>query len=175
MSLLFDLFPAMIFFVLYHFKNIYVATAGLIIVTALQCAYTLVRYRRIDGLQAIVFLLILIFGSATIWFHDPKFLQWKVSIAGLVMSAAFFLFQRFSKESLLQRMMKDSVTLPKSAWKKLNDAWTFFFLGIAIINAVIAKYFSLSFWVDFKVFGIIGLTLVFVLIQAIYIQRNSKN
>lgn len=147
----------------------------LIVVSVLQFAYTLIRYRKIDFLQAMVCGLVLVFGSATILLRDSEFLQWKVSIASWLMGLAFLITGRFTKTPLIQRMLKNSIELPVPVWKTLNLLWGIYFIFIGIINLFVAKLFSLNAWVDFKVFGILGLTVIFVLIQGIYLQKHLKN
>ncbi len=174
MNVFFDLFPALAFFLVYKFWGIYAATFILIIVSLLQFAYTLIRYRKIDFLQVMVVVLVLVFGSATLILRDAVFLQWKVSIASWLMAAAFLISARVGKMPLIQRMLKNSIELPALLWKNLNFFWGIYFLVIGVLNLIIAKCFSLNAWVDFKVFGIFGLTIVFVLAQGIYLQKYLK-
>ena len=174
MGVFFDLFPAIAFFIAYKFRGIYFATLVLIGVSVIQFIYSLIRHRKIDFLQALIVLLVLVFGSATVLLRDSAFLQWKVSIASWVMGFIFLLSQKFGKTPLIQRMFKNSIELPAPVWKKLNLLWGFYFLGIGILNLIVAKLFSLNAWVDFKVFGILGLTVLFVLIQGIYLQKHLK-
>jgi intracellular septation protein len=174
MGLFFDVFPAIAFFIAYEVKGIYLATAVLILVTILQTSYTLIRYRKMDVLQCIIFLLVLVFGTATIWFRDAEILQWKVSIASWIMSGAFFITGRFTKTPLIARMLGSSIELPRPTWLILNRCWSGFFLLLGILNLIVAKTFSLNVWVHFKVFGILGLTVIFVLIQTLYLNRQLK-
>jgi intracellular septation protein len=174
MKLLFDVFPALAFFIAYKLWDIYVATFVLIIVSLLQVAYTLIRYRRIDFLQGMVCLLVLVFGTATILLRDSEFLQWKVSIANWLLGAAFLITGKFTKTPLIQRLLSEDMEIPGSVWKKLNALWGMYFLSVGVINLVIAKLFSLNAWVDFKVFGILGLTVIFVIGQSFYLHKYLK-
>jgi intracellular septation protein len=175
MSVFFDLIPAIAFFIAYKFAGIYIATLVLIATSILQFAYTLIRYRRIDFLQAMICLLVLVFGSATVLLHDSEFLQWKVSIASWLMSLAFWVTGRFTQTPLIQRMLKNSIELSGPTWKRLNLLWGCYFLTLGVLNLIVAKLFSLNAWVDFKVFGIFGLTLLFVIAQGIYLQKHLKS
>jgi intracellular septation protein len=174
MKLLFDVFPALAFFIAYKLSDIYVATLVLIIVSVLQLAYTLIRYRKIDFLQGMVCLLVLVFGTATILLKDSAFLQWKVSIANWLLGVAFLASAKFTKTPLIQRLLSEAIELPPLIWKKLNTLWGIYFLVIGVVNIVIAHLFSLNAWVDFKVFGILGLTVVFVIGQSFYLHKYLK-
>jgi intracellular septation protein len=175
MKLLFDVFPALVFFIFYKIWDIYAATLALIIVSLLQVAYTLIRHRKIDFLQAIVCVLILIFGTATILLKDSVFLQWKVSIANWILGLAFLGSGVFTKTPLIQKLLNQAMELPSPLWKKLNTFWGVYFLLIGVLNLIIAKLFSLNAWVNFKVFGILGLTVIFVILQSIYLHQQLKN
>jgi intracellular septation protein len=174
MKLLFDVFPALVFFIVYKIWDIYAATLALIIISLLQLAYSLIRHRKIDLLQGIVCLLVLVFGTATILLKDSAFLQWKVSIANWLLGLAFLTSKIFSKTPLIQRLLSQAMELPDTLWKKLNTLWGIYFLSVGVINLIIAKLFSLNAWVNFKVFGIIGLTVIFVIVQSIYLHQQLK-
>jgi intracellular septation protein len=175
MNVFFDLIPAIAFFIAYKMAGIYIATIVLIVMSILQFGYTLIRYRRIDFLQAMICLLVLVFGSATVLLHDSEFLQWKVSVASWLMGVAFWATGRFTQTPLIQRMLKDSIELTPPVWKRLNRWWACYFLTLGVLNLIVAKLFSLNAWVDFKVFGIFGLTVLFVIAQGVYLQKHLKS
>ena len=175
MKLLFDFFPALAFYIAYKIWGVYVGTFIMIVVAGIQIAYCLIRYRKITFLQGAVFALILVFGTATILLKDSAFLQWKVSIANWLLGLALLGSTYFMKTPLIQRLLGEAIELPPQVWKKLNTLWGTYFLAIGVINLVIAKLFSLNAWIDFKVFGIFGLTIFFGVAQAFYLHKYLKN
>lgn len=170
-----DFFPAILFFIVYKIYGIYWGTFTLIIASAVQVGYMQMRYKRVEPIYWISFFLILIFGGATILLHDPKFLQWKVSIINWLMGAAFLISHAF-KRTLIELLMsrKQAVPLPLLILRKLNFIWGVFFLFLGSLNIYIAYHFSMNAWVDFKVFGIFGLTILFVIFQTIYLMYLIK-
>jgi intracellular septation protein len=175
MKLLYDIFPVIVFFIVYKLFGIYVATGGLIVASAIQILYLWFRYRRLETMHVITFVLVLVFGGATILLHDTKFLQWKVSIINWLFGLAFLLSQWFTKTPLIKRLMQKNIGLPDRIWKQLNLMWAIFFCVMGVINIIVAYHFSLNAWVEFKVFGILGLTIAFVILQSVYLYRHIKD
>ena len=175
MKLLYDIFPVIVFFIIYKLFGIYVATGALIVASAVQIAYLWLRHRRVETMHVITFVLVLVFGGATIILHDAKFLQWKVSIVNWLFGLAFLFSQWFTQKPLIQRILEQNVGLPQPIWRRLNSMWAIFFLIMGVLNAIVAHWFSLNTWVDFKVFGILGLTILFVILQSAYLYRHLKN
>lgn len=175
MRFLDDFFPALIFFIAYKIYGIYWGTFALIIGSGLQVLYMQLRYKKVQPIYWISFLLILIFGGATILFRDARFLQWKVSIINWVMGAAFLL-SHFFKRTLIELLIsaKQKVPLPLVVLRKLNFVWALFFLFLGTLNIYIAYHYSMNAWVDFKVFGIFGLTILFVVLQTVYLMFLMK-
>jgi len=174
MKLLFDFFPVIVFYVFYKIFNIYVATGALIIASLIQITYLWLRYKKVDTMLIVAFVLVLIFGGLTIFLHDVMFLKWKVSIINWLFGAAFILVQLFAKKPLIQYLMEKNLQLPTKAWSTLNLMWGGFFILMGIINIIIVYSFSTATWVDFKVFGMLGLTLAFVILQTIYLMKYLK-
>lgn len=175
MRFLDDFFPAIIFFIIYKLYGIYWGTFSLIIASALQVVYMQIRYKKVQAIYWFSFLLILIFGGATILFRDPLFLQWKVSIINWLMGVAF-LFSHFFRRTLIELLItaKQEVPLPLMILRKLNFIWAIFFLFLGTINIYVAYHYSMDAWVDFKVFGIFGLTILFIVFQTLYLMYLVK-
>jgi intracellular septation protein len=176
MRFLDDFFPALVFFIVYKIYGIYWGTFALIIGCAVQLIYLQVKYKKIETLYWITFFAILIFGGATIIFRDPKFLMWKVSLANWLFGTAF-LGSHFFKKSLLEVFLKadDLKKFPPGVIRSLNHMWGWFFMLLGTLNIYIAYHYSLNTWVNFKVFGILGITLVFIIIQGVYLHKKLKN
>ena len=175
MKLLYDFFPLLIFFIVYKTTNIFTATGALIIATAIQLIFMWVKFRKVESMHVITFVLVLVFGGATIFLHDTLFLKWKVSIANWLFGIAFLGTQFFGKKTLVEYFMRQQIELPNTVWRRLNLLWAVFFLFIGTLNIIIAYLCSTATWVDFKVFGMLGLTLVFIVIQSAYLYRHIKH
>lgn len=174
MKLLYDFFPLIIFFIVYKATNIFTATGVLIIATAIQLVFMWLKFKKVESMHVITFVLVLVFGGATILLHDALFLKWKVSIANWLFGIAFLATQFIGKKTLIEYFMRQQIVLPKNVWKRLNLIWAIFFLLLGTINIFVAYQFSTAIWVDFKVFGMLGLTLVFIIIQSVYLYRHIK-
>jgi intracellular septation protein len=171
MKLLFDLFPVILFFVFYQLYDIYVATVAAIVAAAGQVAYLKLRRRNIETMHWVTLGLLVVFGGMTLLLHDPTFIKWKPTVVNWLFAVAFLGSQMFMQRSLLQRMMDHAVTLPDEAWRRLNTAWVVFFAAMGLLNLYVAYGYSEAVWVNFKLFGFLGLTLAFMLAQGFYLAR----
>lgn len=176
MRFLDDFFPALAFFIAYKFYGIYWGTFVLIVGCALQIIYFKFKYKKVEAIYWITFFGVLVFGGATILFRDPKFLMWKVSLANWLFGLAF-LGSHFLQRSLLEIFLKEENVrqFPTGVVRKLNLMWGWFFLFVGTLNIYIAYHCTLNTWVNFKVFGIFGLTIVFIIIQGFYLHHKFKN
>lgn len=172
MKLLFDFFPIVLFFIGFKLFNIYVATAIAMLASSLQVLYFRLRHQRYEKMHVINFFIILISGSATLFFHNPLFIKWKPTAIYWITAMVFLLSPYFSKKSLIQRTLEPNIALPDKIWQKLNVAWSVFFIFIGILNLYVAYYFSTNSWVNFKLFGCLGLIIVFVCVQALYLTKH---
>jgi intracellular septation protein len=175
MKMLFDFFPIVAFYIAYKLFSIYVATGVLIAATGLQVGYLWFKHKKVPPMYIITFLLILIFGGLTIALHDIMFLKWKVSIINWLFGLAFIGYYLFSKKTLVGYLMGQALTLPRPVWVTLNWMWAIFFLVQGTINIIVVYSFSTAAWVDFKVFGLTGLMLVFMVIQIVYLHKHIKD
>lgn len=174
MKLLFDFFPIIIFFIVYKFFGIFAATAVAMVVSALQLAFVWWKERRVEMTYLVTFVLILLLGGATLFFHNPMFIKWKPTAIYWVL-ALFFIGSEFvGKEPIIKRLLGKKISLPRLVWYRLNRAWTIFFALIGAVNIFVVYNFSTDAWVNFKLFGVLGLMLVFVVLQSIYLARHVK-
>ncbi len=199
MKFLFDFFPVVLFFLAYKLFGdvppsllalanqipgvalsqsepkhaILFATLVIIIATLLQNAAHYLIHRRFERMHLISLGILLAFGSLTIVLKDSTFIQWKVTVFNWIFALAF-IGSTFigNRKTLVERMMSHAMQVPATIWTKVNWMWAAFFVFIGILNLVVAYNFSEAFWVDFKLFGILGLTFVFVFAQAIYLQKH---
>jgi len=171
MKILADLFPVILFFVAYKLAGIYTATAVAIGASIVQVGWNHWRHGRVETMHWVTLGLILFFGGLTLLLRDPLFIKWKPTVVNWLFAVAFLGSALFMERSLLQRMMDHAVTLPDAVWKRLNLAWVGFFLFIGAANLYVAYNFPEETWVDFKLFGMMGLTLLFLVAQGFYLSR----
>lgn len=171
MKMLADLFPVILFFVAYQLFDIYVATQAAIAAAALQVAYHRLRHGRVENMHWVTLGLLVLFGGLTLALRDPTFIKWKPTVVNWLFAAAFLLSQLLMERGFLRRMMDHAVTLPNEAWSRLNAAWVTFFFAMGVLNLYVAYSYSEAVWVNFKLFGFLGLTVVFMLAQGFYLAR----
>ena len=174
MKLLADFFPIIVFFIFYKLYGIYVATAAAIIVSILQMGVYWFKHRKFETMQVTTLILIVVLGGATLLLHDPIFIKWKVSVVYWLFAIIFLGSHFFGKEPMMQRLMKKNIQLPALVWRKMSWGWAGFFIIIGIINLYVAYHFDTNAWVYFKLFGVLGLTLIFVIIQAIFLAKHIQ-
>jgi intracellular septation protein len=171
LKFLFDFFPVILFFVAYKFSDIFVATGVAIAASILQIGWMLMRRKRVTGMQWTGLGVIVIFGGATLLLHDETFIKWKPTVlywlAGLV-----FLGSLAFGQNLVKAIMSEGIELPEPVWFKLAVAWGVFFLFKGTLNLWVAYTFSTDVWVNFKLFGGMGLMLAFIIAQALWISRH---
>lgn len=172
MKQLLDFLPLVVFFVFYKLYDIYVASGALIAATALALIITWIKYRKVEKMTLITFVMVAVFGTLTLVFHDDLFIKWKVTVIYVLFSGALLVSQLVLKKPLIQRMLGKELTLPDAVWGKLNIAWALFFLLCGLANIYVAFWLPENVWVNFKVFGLTVLTLVFTLLSGIYIFRH---
>lgn len=172
MQLLFDFFPVIAFFVAYKLTDIYVATGVIIVAVILQTAIQWVRFRKVSSMALISGGLVLVFGGLTLFIHDEAFIKWKVTIVNWLFSAGFIATMFFGERTLIERMLGDNVQLERALWRKLNIAWATFFFVLGAINLYVAFTFSTDVWVNFKLFGVLGITLIFALLQGLWLASK---
>ena len=147
------------------------ATVVAIVATCAQIAYLLARRRKIDMILWITFAIVVVLGGATIWFHNPTFIKWKLSVLYWTMGLAFWISQAFFQKNLLQSLMGDQLVLPAKVWQRLNVAWIAFYALMGLLNLYVAYNYTTSTWANFKVFGATGLMLAFMVAQGFYVSR----
>jgi len=203
MKLLFDLFPVILFFAVFKFAGaqpeaaqafashtltflvadgeitaqqapILLATAVAILATLGQVLWLLLRRRHVDTMLWVSLVIIVVFGGATIYFHDEMFIKWKPTVLYWCFALALLGAQMLMRKNLIRSLMGQQMTLPDPVWDKLNLAWSAFFAAMGALNLYIAFNFPLELWVNFKMFGFIGLMIAFVIAQTAYLSRYLK-
>jgi len=172
MKLLSDFFPVLLFFAAYKLYDIYVATAVLIVASLGQTLWHRLRYGRFENNHLITLAIVSLFGGATLLLHDELFIKWKPTVINWLFAALFLGSRWIGGKSLLERMLGDNIELPASVWARLNLAWVGFFVVMGGINLFVAFHFDTDTWVNFKLFGMMGLTFAFIIGQSLYLARH---
>lgn len=175
MKFLFDIFPVVLFFIAFKIYDIYVATAVAIAATFLQIGWTWVRHRKVDNLLWVSLAVIVVFGGATLLLQDETFIKWKPTVLYWLFAAVLAGAELVFRKNLIRAMMETQVTLPEAVWGKLLASWIAFFALMGALNLAVAYNFSTDAWVNFKLFGGIGLMLVFIVLQALMLSRHIED
>ena len=158
--------------------SIYFATLIAIIITGISVLVHYIKNRQFNKNQTLTFILFIIFGGATLLLRDPVFIKWKPTVINLVFALVFLGSAFIGNKPIAERLLGKVIQAPRNIWIKLNTSWVIFFSVIAAINLYIAYNFSEETWVNFKLFGMMGLTFVFIIMQVVilnrYITLNSK-
>ncbi|MEO7852726.1 MAG: septation protein A [Rubrivivax sp.] len=150
------------------------ATVVVIIASLLQVIWLKSRGKKVDTMLWVSLVLVVVLGGATIYFHSEAFIKWKPSVLYWVMGLAFWLSPLLFGKNILRMLMSEQMQLPAKVWHRLNFAWVAFFAIMGLINLWVAYNFSTSTWVNFKLFGALGLMLVFTVAQGLYLSPYMK-
>ncbi len=171
MKFLFDFFPVLLFFVAFKVFDIYVATGVAIGATFLQIGWVWYRGRKIDNMLWVSLGLIVFFGGATLLLHDEMFIKWKPSVLYWLFAVVLVIAELVFHKNLIKAMMGTQMELPEIVWRKLLMSWCGFFAVMGVLNLYVALNFSTDTWVNFKLFGGMGLMLVFIVAQALVLSK----
>jgi intracellular septation protein len=204
MKFLFDMFPVILFFGVFKWGEghtdaaqsmvgqylsglvsggsvgpeqapILLATAVAIIATIAQIGYLLVRGKKVDAMLWVSLAIIVVFGGATIYFHNEAFIKWKPTVLYWVFAIVLVGAQLFMNKNLIRLMMKAQIDLPDAVWTRLNMAWAAFFATMGVVILYFAFNFPTSTWVNFKLFGFMGLMIAFVVAQTMFLSKYIKD
>jgi intracellular septation protein len=203
MKLLFDLLPVILFFATFKVAGAYpqqslalagstlgwmvgdgtvppdqapilLATAVAIVASVVQVGSLLARGRKVDPMLWVSLGVIVVFGGATIWFHDETFIKWKPSILYWLFGSALLAGHLVWRKNLLQSLLGPQLDVPAPVWGRLLWAWIVFFAAMGVINLAVAFSVPTDTWVNFKLFGLFGLTMAFTLGMGVYLARHMK-
>lgn len=172
MKQLFDFMPLLAFFLAYKMHNIYVATAVLIVATLVQVIGTKLIWKKVEKIHLITLAMVIFFGTLTLLLHDDMFIKWKVTAIYGAMALALLIGQALFKKPLLESMLGGELNLPRAVYFQLGYAWAIFFAACGALNIYIAFNMPQESWVNFKVFGLTGLTILFALAQGLVIWKH---
>ena len=174
MKLLIDFLPIVVFFVAFKLFDIWVATGVAIAATVAQIAWLRWSTGKVEPMQWLSLAVIVLFGGATLLSHNETFIKWKPTVLYWLMGGALFIGQLVFRRNLLKSLMGAQMALPEGAWRVMNWSWIAFFAAMGVVNLWVAYRFDTDTWVNFKLFGGLGLMIAFVLAQAVYLSRFMK-
>jgi intracellular septation protein len=174
MKLIVDFFPILLFFAAFKFYGIYAATAVAIGASLVQTAYFWAKHRRFESLHLITLAMVVVFGGATLIFHDDAFIKWKFSMVNWLLGAVFLFTHYVGDKPLLKRMLESQISLPDFVWRRMNMVWIVYFLFLGFANLYVMQHFDTDTWVDIKTFGDLALTILLTLGQGFYMYRYLK-
>tara|TARA_B100000989_G_scaffold246261_1_gene193436 strand:- start:378 stop:932 length:555 start_codon:yes stop_codon:yes gene_type:complete len=168
-----DFGPLAVFFFFYYNndKSLSVAIPPLIVATLIALTVVWFFEKKIPPMPLASGILITLFGGLTIYFNDPIFIYLKPTIINILFALALFFGKYFTREPILKKIMGKSILLSDTGWEILNRRWMFFFLGLALLNELVWRTQSEEFWVNFKVWGMLPITIIFTAFQIPLINK----
>jgi len=173
-KLLADFFPILLFFAAYKLGDIYLATGVAIVATLGQIAWLHFSGRKVDPMLWVTGGIVAVLGGLTIWLHNDTFIKWKPTVLYWLMGGTLLVGQVFFRKNLLKSLMGAQIELPEPVWRVVSWSWVAFFAIMGAINLWVAFNFDTNTWVNFKLFGGMGLMVLFVLAQAVYLGKHIK-
>jgi intracellular septation protein len=174
MKTLLDFLPFVLFFGAFKLYDIYVGTAVLMAATALQMAVVYRLDGRLQTIQKVTLLLVLVFGTLTLVLHDERFIKWKPTVLYAAMSLGLAVAVWVLRKNFLKTMLGGQLELPDAVWHRLNLAWVLYTAFMAAVNAYVVLNYSTEQWVSFKVWGYV-FPLAFLIGQGFYIAPHLKS
>ena len=175
MKLLLDFLPILIFFGVYKTTgDLITATAVLIPVTIVQVAVMYWLTKKLEKMALVTLALVIVLGGLTVLLNDGWFIMWKPTVVNWLFAAAFFGSHFIGNKPIIERLLGHAIALESIQWLRLSFAWIAFFVFSGILNLIVAYQFSEDVWVNFKLFGLLGLTFVFLIIQGVWISKHGS-
>ncbi|HEX5430325.1 MAG TPA: inner membrane-spanning protein YciB [Bryobacteraceae bacterium] len=159
----------------YKIAGMYVATAAIIATMVLQLAIQWLRHRKVSRMLLVSTIIVVILGGITLTLRKPIFIEWKVTIVDWLFAIAFLASRYFGSETLTQRLLGHAVTLNAETWRQLNLMWIVNFVVLGAANLFVVYNFSEATWVNFKLFGTLGLTIITAIGQALWIAARASD
>jgi len=172
MKQLLEFIPLVIFFIVYKTVDIYAATGALMVAMTLTFIYSYFKNgKKAEKMQIVTLAMILIFGTLTLVLHDDVFIKWKVTLVYALFSIGLLVTQFIFKKPAIKQMLGKELELPEHVWSNLNLAWAIFFAVLGAVNVYVAFNMSQEVWVNFKVFGLLAVTLLFTVLSGVYLYK----
>ena len=174
---LYDYLPLIVFFLCYKFSNtpepLVTATIFMLITTFIALIISYIMTRHIPKVALVSAIILAIFGGLTVLLKDEIFIKTKPTIINLLFAGILF-YGYFAKKPLISYLLEGQVKMSNAAWLTLSMRWGFFFIFLALLNEMIWRNFSTDFWVSFKVFGMMPISLIFTVAQIPFMVKQMK-
>jgi intracellular septation protein len=174
MKFLFEVFPVALFFVAIQIWDIFVATGVAIAATFVQVGWLVARHKKVPTMLWASLAIIVVFGGLTLYLRDKTFILWKPTVLywlfGAVLAGGALLGR-----NLIRALLSEQMTLPEPVWRRLNWWWVGFFAFMGALNLYVAYNYSEKIWASFKLFGGVGLMLVFVVVQSAFLAKYIED
>lgn len=174
MKFLFDMFPVILFFAVFKLYGIYEATAIAIVATVVQIGWVWFRHRKVEAMLWVSLGVIVVFGGATLLLQNETFIKWKPTVLYWLFAASLGVASLVFKKNLIRMMMEKQMALPEPLWGRVLTSWIVFFAVMGALNLYVAYNFSTDAWVNFKLFGGMGLMFLFVIVQALMLAKHVQ-
>ena len=175
MKLLLDFLPILIFFGVYKLTgDLITATAVLIPVTIIQVGVVYWLTKKVEKMALVTLTLVIVLGGLTVFLSDGWFIMWKPTVVNWLFAAAFFGSHFIGQKPIIERLLGHAISLEPQQWVTLSFTWIAFFIFSGVLNLIVAYQFSEDVWVNFKLFGLLGLTFIFLIIQGVWISKHGS-
>lgn len=172
---LYDLFPIILFYIAYKQLDIYWASGVIILASIFQVLFSYFKHKKVENMHVFSLIIVIILGTATIILRNEMFLKWKITAVNALFGMVFLGSHFFGKKKvIIERMFEGKIELPPKQFSVLNIAWTVFFFAMAALNTYVMFNYDTDTWVNFKLFGVLAITLVFTIMQGVYIALSVK-
>jgi intracellular septation protein len=174
MKMLFEFMPIILFFIAFKFKGIFFATGVAIAASIIQIAVSYFRTKKVDKMMWISLAVIVLFGGTTLILHNEIFIKWKPTVLYWIFAAVIGIGRVAFGKNIIKSMLGTQIELPEPVWTKMNYTWGGFFALLGCLNLYVAYNYPTNIWVNFKLFGILGLMLVFIIVQSVFMAPYVK-
>lgn len=175
MNIILDYFPVIFFFISFKFYGIYVATAIVILASLLQISIFWFKHHKVSPVHILTCVILIVFGGMTLLLKNPIFIKLKPTIVSWLLAIICIISQFFTKKTFFQYLLDKKIELPTKIWRNINYLWAGFFAVLGLSNIYVAYSYNTDIWVNFKLFGVVGSTVVFSIIQSLYINKHIVN
>ncbi len=173
MAALFDFLPIILFFVAFKLWGIYAATAVAIFATLIQAVFVWYKDKKISPLLLVSLVAVILLGGATIILKNEEFIKWKPTVVYFIFAAVLWLSERVWNKNLIKYAVGEKIKFPGKVWRNMNTSWVLFFMFAGAVNLFVVFNFSTETWVNFKLFGLTGLLVVFVIAQSLVFSKYA--
>ncbi|MAV82796.1 MAG: intracellular septation protein A [Pelagibacteraceae bacterium] len=173
MKQILEFFPLIVFFAVYYKsdKDLYISIAAVIVATLISLVAIYIKERKVSTMMLVSTVILVIFGGLSLFFKNEIFFKMKPTIINALF-AAILIISTYLKKPILKILLNSSIKLSDQGWSSLNKMWTGYFIFLAILNEIVWRTQTTDVWVNFKVFGIMGITLAFTIIQIPILKKH---